>query len=109
MAAAFRALDSNHDNGIDEEELHTGLVQLGLNIDRKIFKDVFKSLDKNGKGSIDYYTFVEMMFKQEAHRSKTVEPRYIKSFATIRKAISPTPGILGKELEPVTSTRKSPR
>ena len=50
-----------------------------------------------------------MMFKQEAHRSKSVEPRYIKSFATIRNAKSKTPGILDKEVEPIVHNSKSPR
>ena len=52
IKAAFRRIDKNSDDNIDEGELMKFLEEEGKNIEKESFRKLFKTLDTDNNGNI---------------------------------------------------------
>jgi len=58
---AFKMFDKNNDGIINLEELKTAMKALNLETDPEKVEELFKDLDKDKSGNIDYIEFVNLL------------------------------------------------
>jgi len=55
---AFRIMDDNADRRLDKEEFSKGCQDYGLSLDDNDVEGIFKALDRDGNGTIDFNEFL---------------------------------------------------
>ena len=58
---AFKLFDTNNDGMISPEELKKAMATLNLETDPAKVEQLFKDLDKDGSGTIDYIEFANLL------------------------------------------------
>jgi len=67
----FRALDKNGDGMLSPQEVKEGLANLGMKVPAGL-EDIFKNVDSNGSGNIDYSEFLAATIDKQVLMQKDV-------------------------------------
>jgi Ca2+-binding EF-hand superfamily protein len=62
----FLEIDSDKSGSIDAAELRKGLALIGMHFSSKRYKRLFRAVDKNRDGTIDFSEFFRLIYPDEA-------------------------------------------
>ena len=80
MKHSFASLDGDKNGSIDEKELGSGVIDLGLPVKREQIKLLMAVVDTDNNGTVDFAEYVDLTFYliffnhlAEAHRNKKID------------------------------------
>ena len=73
IESLFRKFDTDHSNGLDMQELFKMFKENGINLHRKIIKELFRQADADGNGAITLQEFKQIMTNKPALESNILE------------------------------------